>query len=494
MTALRERPPAALGRRALHGLIWMLAQNIVGRAAGLVSQFGLAILLTPADFGVIGLTYTVTTVAATLTNIGIEDVLIRRRGALHLWAGPAFWIGVGLALVVGALVAVVSPLAADMYKTPALVGLLVISAISIPIGALSSIPGMILRARMKFGVIALYGTVETVVQAALTLGFAWAGFGAYSFVLPVPILAAAKAVIWWRLAPAKISLRPQWARWRYLVGNTSLTLITRILVTIIGQGDYFVLGLTSTQQVVGAYYFGFRLAAQPLGMLAGNLSGVLYPALVQFKSDPLRQGQVALTSAKLLFFGIMPIALLQAAAAAPLVSAFFGQKWAASIPIIQILSVALALDSVSWIAGTLMNARGEFKIALKYVIIETPSFFLVVVVGAQMDQAVGVAWAVCAYYATKPVFAYLAFRKIGITSGQFASIYIRPALFSIVAVGAGWAVSKAPIFDARPLAQIFVIASLGLALYAAFLKRFAPEIWNELRARALGGLRRGAAA
>jgi O-antigen/teichoic acid export membrane protein len=465
MSMLQTRNTISPGRRALRGVIWMVGQNVVGRVSGLLTQLGLAILLTPADFGVIGLTYTVTGIVSTLMNVGIDDVLLRRREALRLWVGPATWISFGLALFAGALVAIISPLAADIYKAPMITGLLLVSAVTMPIGALSSVPMMILRARMRFGTIALCGTLETVIQAILTLGFAWLGFGAYSFVLPPPILWAVKAMVLWRLTPIRISrLRFQFPRWKYLLGNTGFTFLTRSLIAILSQGDYVVLGLMSTPQVVGVYYFGFRLAAQPLSMLAGSLSGILYPTLAQFKSDPARQGRVAVRAATLLFFCLVPVAFMQAATTAPLVLSFFGTKWAASIPIIQMLSIAIAIDAVSWLAGTLFA-------------------------GALLDQAVGVACGVCIFYATKPAFVYLAFRRIGVTPREIAAVYLKPISLSLPAIGVSWAISQVSTFDGRPLTQILVVLLLGTTFYIGLLRRFAPDIWQELSSRLVGGLR-----
>ena len=241
----------------------MLAQNVAARACSLVSQLVLAGLLLPADFGRIGLAYTVTSVAATLTNIGIEDVLMQRQRALRLWTGAAFWITFSLASLAGLLVVAVSPLAAAAYDAPELVGLLAVAALAMPIGALASVPGMIMRSRMQFGVLASYGTIEMFAQALLTIVFAWAGSGAYSFVLPAPILAVARTVVFWHLANSNVSLRPKRKRWKYVVKNTAAAFLSRTLYALVNQGDYVVLGLIASQAVVGAYYFGFRLAAQP---------------------------------------------------------------------------------------------------------------------------------------------------------------------------------------------------------------------------------------
>ncbi len=469
----------------------MLAQNVASRAFSLVSQLVLARLLLPADFGLIGLAYTVTSIAATLANIGIEDVLTQRQRGLRLWTGAAFWIILGLASLSALVVVAVSPIAAAAYKVPELVGLLAVAALAMPLGALASVPGMIMRARMQFGVLALYGSVELFAQALLTIVFAWAGAGAYSFVLPAPILAVARAVIWWRLANSSVSLRPKRKRWKYVVSNTAATFLSRTIITFINQGDYIVLGLVASQDVVGAYYFGFRLAAQPLWLLAGNFSGVIFPALAQLKGDPQRQGDAALKASNLLSFCVMPMAMLQAAAAAPLVASLFGDKWLSSIPIIQLLSIGLAFDAVSWIAGSLLNARGEFVAGLRYSLLQGPFFFLLVGVGALLGQAIGVAWAVCAFYAiSQPLYVWAVYRRLGITGRQVAIIYLRPTVLAGTAVGLALLASMLPWFSGHQLVRVLVIGVIGTVLYAALVRWLATEIWSELRDRAVGALRR----
>ena len=475
---------ASLGQRALRGLFMVLAQNAVGRLCSLASQLALAALLLPADFGLIGLTYGVTTIIATLTSIGVEDVILQRKRTLHLWSGAAFWINVGLATAAGLLVLLVAPLAAGIYRQPALIGLMAVLAASMPLTALSSVPALIMRAQMQFGVVALYGSLELIATALMTVAFAWAGFGAYSFVLPAPLTALVRAAVYWRLISSRPRLRANRARWKYLVRNTAASFASKMIIAVIGQGDYMVLGLLATQSVVGRYYFGFRLAAQPLWVLAGNLAGILYPTLIQMGAEPERQGRAAFDSTRILAFCVMPLALLQAAVVGPALTSFFGQKWAASIPIIQILSIGLALDAMSWVAGALLAARGEFVVGLRYVVFQAPLFFALVIAGALLDQAVGVAWAVCAFYAlSQPVFVYGVYRRVGVSMGQVAQIYLAPALYGAIAVGSGVALSWLPAAAGHPMVQVLLIGSVGAAIYAILVRRLAPDVWLQVAGR-----------
>jgi O-antigen/teichoic acid export membrane protein len=459
----------------------MLAQNIVARACGFLSQLVLAALLDPADFGLIGLTYTVTTIISTLTSVGVEDIVLQRKRTLLVWSGAAFWINLTLSSAGAVLVLIAAPIAGIAYHNSHLFGLLAVLALSMPLGALSSVPGMIMRAEMKFGTFAAYGSLEIIVQSLMTVGLAWRGYGAYSFVIPAPVLAVIRAAAWWWLIETKPTLKAQRKRWKYLVQNTTAAFLSRIIVSFIGQGDYMVLGLLANESVVGRYYFGFRLAAQPLWVLAGNLGGVLYPTLIQLKADPERQGRAALDASVMLSYCVMPLAFIQAAIAEPVLNGFFGQKWLLAIPIIQILSIGLALDAVSWIAGTLLAARGEFVVGLRFVVVQLPVFFALVFVGAFVDQGVGVATAVCLFYAlTQPIFVYGVYKRVGVSLRQVASMYLTPTFLAAFAVGLSLLLTKTFLPIVHPLLITLAICLSSSLFYAVLVKTFARETWAQL--------------
>ncbi len=481
-----------LGRRALRGLISMLAQNVVARLTSFGSQLVLASLLQPRDFGLIGLAWSVTGIVSALTDVGVEDVLVRRKDRLWLWSGPAFWIMAILLTAGGLMVAIAAPLAARAYHAPALLGLLLVAALSMPFSALTAVPGAVLRSALRFDFIAGYGAFEVIASAALTIGFAAAGLGAYSFVLPLPILALLRSIVWFRAARASmpINFRVNARRWRFLIGNTTVTFATRLCQSAINQGGYLILGLVTTQSSLGAYFFGFRLASQPLLVLAGNFTNVLFPALVQLKHDPVRQGAAALRASHLLSCCVMPMAIGQAAVASPLIEYFFARRWGPSIPIIQLLSVALAFDAVSWLAGALLGARGEFKAQLRNQLAQMPVYFLLVAIGAREGGAMGTAIGVCAYYmTTQPLFVFTVFRRIGIGAGAIAALYLRPAALSLLAFGVALALADHLIGHAFLLVRAAVTLAVGSIAYAGLLRAAEPAVWAELGER-LGGLRR----
>jgi PST family polysaccharide transporter len=263
----------------------------------------------------------------------------------------------------------------------------------------------------------------------------------------------------------------------------------------VGQGDYFVLSILASKVVLGQYYFAFRLAAQPVWVLAANFSTVMLPALARMSDDPKRQGQAAVRAARLLSFAVLPVGMLEAIAARPLLLGLFNTKWAAAIPMVQLLSIGISLDAVSWLAGSFMAARGRFHDLLRYMLPQVPLFFVLVDLGAISHGAVGVAAAVAVFYAvSQPVYVYFAFKEIGVTKSQVAGIYLRPILYCVISGAVAVAIASLSVFNGYDLLQVAVLGTVGSLVYAALVRVWEPQVWGELESRlkgALPGRRRG---
>ena len=478
-----------LRRSTASGFLWLMVQSLSGRVATFFSQIILAKFLLPQAFGQIGLAYTVTALVSVFISFGVDDILLQRLRALDLWVTPAFWSSLGLALIGMTLMLLAAPAAASIYGSPGLVGLIAVLAVSVPLSALSTIPVVKLRVAMDFRFVATYTAVETVAVQLASIILAFGGFGAYSFVIPLPVAAAVKAAVFWRKAPTRI--RSRYRRWQftYIIRNGFILLATRIVIETVNQGDYVVLGLMTTSASVGIYFFAFRLAAQPLRMLAGNFGTVLFPALTQLRADPTRQVRAALQASRILAYTVTPVCFLQAALAGPVLHLMFGARWNGAIPLVQVLSLGLPGDAIAWIAGALLVARREFWRDFIYLCIFAPPFFISVFIGSYFGSSLGVAIAVSLYYAMiKPLNSWLVFRS-DMRAADFMHIYISPPLLSGLAIGAAYESSEFLANSDNLIAQIAVRVTVGLLVYLAILHLLVPKILRQVFDRfPLGGV------
>ena len=485
---MADSPAGSLRRSALIGTSWLLAQNLGTRVISFASQIILAKLLAPGDFGTIGLALTVTTLANVVANFGVDDVLLQRQKSLRFWTAAGFVTSLGLGALSFLCVVLFAPVAAAIYRAPVLLSLLPLMAIALPLTALSTVPMAKIRADLNFRFLAAYNTAELAGVQLLTIALAVLGFGVYSFAIPVPVMALVRAITFWWTA------RPQFGRLRFrqlrMIGSNSAAAFgTKILTAGVSQGDYFVLGLVAAKPVVGAYFFAFRLAIQPVQLLAGNLSNVLFPILAQLRGDPVRQGEAASKASRVLSYVVMPYCFLQAAVAKPLLTLVFADKWLAAIPLMQILSIGLAFDAVSWVAGALLQARGEFRTSLIYSSVFFPIFFAMVTLGAVTYSGTGVALAVSLFYlAFAPVYSYCVFRKVGLSLMEVAGIYLAPVGFAALAAVAAYALGEA--LPSGNLVKTIAIGVTGSAVYLGLLRLFVPQISDQLWSRARAMVRK----
>lgn len=473
--------PLSIGDRAARGAVWFTVQMLCGRSVQFLSQIALSWLLLPKAFGLVGLTFTVTTVASALFSYSVGDIILQRRRTLALWIPQAFWLSfaLGCSSAIAALAA--SPIAAAVYHTHEIIGLIAVTAISLPLSALSTIPLAVLRANLNFHVIATVAFAETLALQLLTLAFAYLGMAAFSFVAPVPLVALGRTLLLWYLASPIVITRPRFQRWKFLIANALAVTGACLLTVIVQQGDYAVLGIVSSSSVVGLYYFSYRIAVQPLQMLAGGFGNVLFPALSQFHRNVSRQGAAALKACDMISLIVTPACFLQAALAEPILHLLFSSRWIAAVPIIQILSIGLAFDAVSWASGALLHARGEFKQSFLYSAIQVPIFFTFVSIGALLGSAVGVAIGVAMFYAVfGPSYTYLIFRPMHVRLGQILNVYIVPIVLSAIIVGFAFVTAQQLV--RRPIERASITLGLAVPIYLFVAWHVRPVICRQLLA------------
>ena len=438
-----SQKPQRMGALVAAGAIWTVLQTIGTKAILFVGQMVLAWLLAPNDFGKIGLAYTVTAFVALLINPGIDVILVRRGRRFHLWSTPAFYFGLLTAGLGCIAILIAAPLAARWYETPELVGVLSVLAFSTPLASLLLVPTAKLRSEMRFKAIALVVLFQTVLQTVLTIGFARAGFGVYSFAWPMPFVYLISAAILWVIARPPLSWRKPWRHWKYLIGDSSYIFGTRVLRTATGQADYMMLGALYGSVVVGPYYFAYMLAKQAIRLSTGSLQLVLTAGLSRLPAYSPQQTQGALRATRSLALLGMPMCMLQAALVEPLLRALYGEKWLAAIPLAQLISIGMAFDVPSWAVGSLLESRGQFRFSFYWSCVFGTILIVAILVGAYLGAAWGSALAVCAFFVVcSPILPIWLFREAGIGWSELIAIYLRPLTAALLGSGVAQLIIK----------------------------------------------------
>ena len=458
---------------------------MVGRIITLLSQLLIGKLIYPDEFGSFGIAITITTIINICPYIGLDTIYLQRSPRQKYWSGQIMFFSMAISIMSSLLTIALAPTLAAIYRVHAIELCLYILSVSFPLNSAALLAQSQLRSQFKFRTLAIYNTIEILLIQILMISFALAKFHLLSLILPIPIAAALKCLVLFPIAKLDFRHRMRIRGWRPVIARAGSLFVNQSITTVVGQGDYMVLGLMAEPKVVGFYFFAFRLTAQPMMMLASTFTGILTPTLIGVRGDRDRQSRLAFRAAELLSAVAVPVCLLQGALADAGLKVLFGDKWAASVPLIQILSIGIPLDAASWVAASLLQARGEYSRILKYQAITAPIFFTFVVLGTYLGSSDGTAVAVCAYYIVHPlIFNTLIFRQEGYDFRGVLISFLRPLLAGLVSIGTVYLVSTTGGIGSNPMASILFIGMLGPPSYVLALRVLAPDIYEELLVRA----------
>jgi O-antigen/teichoic acid export membrane protein len=400
----------------------------------------------------------------------------------------------------GALIMVIlAPVAAWMYDDPRLLYMVLLLALSAPFTGLDIVPDAKLTAELRFRYLAAVKWLTAVGTMGLSIVFAKMGLGAYSFVLPLPLITIMRLVLLWTAARPPIRWHLHFRRWKYLMNDSALLFAANFFNNLQYQGDYMILGIMHDARTVGIYFFAFNLATQTMQVFTQNLIGVLFPALSKLQHDIVHQTRSFLRAAELLALIGVPLCLLQAALAGPAMNLLFNSWWQPAIRVIQFLSIGMAVRLVASPGGALIQAQGRFRTFLITNAANTLVFLAMVYAGAWLGKhhPVGplpaaryVAAAVMIYFAViGPVFLWIAIRPGGGRWRDVWRIYFAPTTASIIAVGTAvmfgkWVQQMHMTNDVvRQLLRIVVVTLWCIVLYIPLIRIMAPGSFAELMAR-----------
>lgn len=472
----------SLRHRTFSGLLWIVLQTLTSKTLTAITQTALAFFLAKNVFGEVALVYLAASFVSVLQNSGLREVLVQRQKRFNQWVTPAFWmaltIGVsGCCLTIGA-----APIAALVFKDHGLIWPIMVVALAVPFDTVGMIALARLQVELRFKSLALLGSCSQLVTSVLSIILAWRGFGIYSFVVPRPIGSLVQMTLYWAFAGVKLRPRARISRWRFLFGNSALMVATTFFSVVIAQGDYLMLGLFGSKAALGVYFFAFVLSAQTLQIVTGNFANVLFPALSHLESDRKRQTIGCIRACRLLAYVGVPMCFLQAALAGPLLTLIYRGKWDDAIPVLEILSLGMSMIIFTPPATSLILAQGRFLFYFCWTASLSVVFLTVACTGAQAGGAVGVATAVCIYYAiTGPLAAYLAIRPGGGRWKVTATICLKPLIFSVIAAGIAVTIAKTPFLAAHSLYAAIEILIFTALVYLMMAILFSPAEVREIR-------------
>jgi lipopolysaccharide exporter len=460
-----------LRSRATSGARWTGTSTGVRIAGQFVQLAILARLLKVSDFGLMAMVNVAIQFAQTFSDSGVSNAIIHYRDAKREELSSLYWLNVISGCTVFVLMWFVSPLAARVYHQPALVPLLRVASSAFIVISLGQQFETLSERDLRFRRLARIEIASIIVSAIVGIYLAWKGNGVWSLVwsnlVAVVVKSGTMAVIGWshwrpmmhfRLGECRRFLRFG----MYQMGERTLNLLGQ-------QLDKIVIGIVMGATPLGYYDMASRLTSRPYQVINPIFTRVAFPVFsaVQKDRDRLRKGYLELM--EVLTGLTIPIYVGMMALASPFVLVQLGEKFAPSIPLLQILSIVGFAFALSSPAGSLILACGRADIGFYLNILRTSMILLGIYVGAHWGLA-GIAWAMVIVVTAVmfPVHAYVRWKLVHMTLSDFWRA-TQPFVWSSLAAAAPCVASHYLVPWPSPLVELIVLTILYLGIYAGLL-------------------------
>ncbi len=348
-----------LKQQTLYGIFWALLERIAFRSIQFLPSILMARLLSPKEFGVVGMIMIFLLLAQTFLDGGFGTAIIQKKNSTHVDECSIFYFNILVGMILTLGIYVTAPLIARFYAEPLLTPLTRWLSLDILLKSFSLIQTTLLtrsldfKTQIKANVLAnLFGGVAGVTAA-------YAGLGIWSIVIQTLVASALRTTSLWFLNP----WRPSWSfsleslRNLFIFGSNML--FSSLLGTFFDNLYPVFIGKVFSASALGYYTRANSLKMMVIDTTSSTLSRVLFPAMASIQDDTERLRQLYRKSILLITFVHFPLMLGLVATAQPLINLLFSEKWHESILYFQLLCLAGLLYPMSVINLDVLKVKGR---------------------------------------------------------------------------------------------------------------------------------------
>lgn len=356
--------------KAISGIFWSFLQKVGSRGIQLIVTVILARILTPRDFGLIGMLSIFIAIGQTLMNAGFSQALIQKKNADEEDYSSVFYINLATSIAIYFVLFYTAPYIADFYKQQSLTALTRVLALIFIINAFSYVQEARMQKEMGFRTLMLIHLPSTILSGVVAIIMAVEGYGVWSIVAQQVIMRFAYAVqIWiyskWRPLPSFNK-----AKARSLFSFGSKLMISGIIGTVYRNVYLVIIGKFFSPASLGFYQTANNLIEYPTDTFTSILNNVTFPVFSSIQDNDKRLKEGYKKVIQQLLFWLCPAFVLASVLAVPLFRFVFTDKWLPSVPYFQWLCIAGIFYPLNIYNLTILNVKGRSDIFLKLEILK----------------------------------------------------------------------------------------------------------------------------
>lgn len=460
-------PGETLSQKVAKGGFWVFLLRIINRGFGLIRLIILARILSPNDFGLMGIALLTMSALETFSQTGFQAALIQKKEDIQSYLDSAWTVLILRGLILFTILYFIAPYAAIFFNTPEAKPIIQVIGFAILLRAFTNIGVIYFQKELEFRKQFIYqfsgilADFIVAITAVLILKSVWA--------LVLGLLAGniVRCFVSYLIHPYRPHLSKDLGRAKELFGFGKWIMGSSILIFLITQGDDIFVGKILGTTALGFYQLAYRISNMPATEITHVISQVTFPAYSKLQNNISKLREAYLKVLQVTAFLSFPIAGLIFILAPDFTKIFLGEKWMPMVPAMMVLCVFGAARSLGATNGSLFTGSGNPRFDTKVAFIK---LILLAILIYPLTKKWGITGAALA--TTFPVFASQSYgfsRVLKILQCKlrdfFVPIFI-PIIGAVLMLPLSYIIKKLLLTDIL----IFIINIIvGTAIYLAFI-------------------------
>lgn len=353
-----------LKEKTAKGLFWGLMNNGSTQVLNLLFGILLGRLLTPSDYGMVGVLSIFTAIAGNLQSSGFTQALTNMKSPTAHDYNAVFWFNVTVSVSIYAILFFCAPLIAAFFRQPDLVEVSRFVFLSFVISSFGIAHGAYMFKNLMVKETAVIGFAALLASGSAGVILALNGMNYWSLAWQQVIYISVVNVGRYACTPWRPSLKIDMRPIRRMFGFSVKILFTMILNTLSGNLLVFIFGRIFPMKVVGSFTQANKWNTMAYSFLTGTVAQVAQPVMAQISDDNERELRVFRKMIRFTALFSFPAMFGLAMVAEEFILVTIHEQWLDSVPLLRVLCVGGAFMPFYTLYQNLAISRGRSDIYL----------------------------------------------------------------------------------------------------------------------------------
>lgn len=360
----------SLKKQTIHGIIWSGIERFSVQGIQFLIMIIMARLLTPKDYGLVGMLAIFIAIAQSLIDSGFSQALIRKQNRTETDNSTVFYFNIEVGICIYILFYLLAPFVSRFYDVPELTAIMRVISLGVIFNSLAVVQRALLTIKIDFKTQAKASLIAAFFSGITGITMAYKGFGVWAIVAQQLVNLGLNTSLLWIFARWRPKAKFSMESFRELFAFGSKLLVSGILDTLYRNIYLIIIGKLFTASKLGYYTRAQQFSDFPSSNLTGILQRVTYPILCKIQDDKDKLAQAYRKFLRVSAFLIFPLMVGLSAVAEPFILLLLKEKWHFAATILQIICFAAMWYPVHAINLNLLQVEGRSDLFLKLEIIK----------------------------------------------------------------------------------------------------------------------------